>query len=68
MNEDTIYIRNLHADILIGIHPEEKEIQQPVIINIVLHADCKAAASTDNIEHAVDYSFIHDEIFNRNFG
>ena len=28
MNEDTIYIRNLHAAILIGIHPEEKEIQQ----------------------------------------
>ena len=63
-SEDKIHIRNLHADVLIGIYPEEKEIQQPVVINITLITDCALPARTDNIEDAVDYSLIHDEVFN----
>ena len=34
MTEDRILIKNIHADILVGINPEEREIHQPVIVNV----------------------------------
>ena len=64
MTEDRIIIKNIHADILIGINPEEREFRQPVIINVILKTDCSVPGSTDCIRDAVDYSVIHDEIVN----
>ena len=62
MIEDKIILRNLHADILIGINPEEREVRQPVMVNAVLYIDCAKAAASDMITDAVDYSVIHDNI------
>ncbi len=64
MTEDKIYLRNVHADILIGINPEEREVRQPVIVNATLYTDCLSAAQSDNIADAVDYSVLHDEMVN----
>ena len=62
MSRDKILLKNIHADILVGIHPEEKEFKQPIIVNVVLLTDLIKPALTDNIEDAVDYSVIHDRI------
>lgn len=59
---DKIHLRNIKANILIGINPEERVNKQPVHINVTLYTDCSAAAASDNIKDAVDYSVIHDEI------
>lgn len=59
---DRIYLRNINVDILVGILPHEKVNKQPVIINVELITDCSAAAKSDDIADAVDYSVIHDEI------
>jgi len=59
---DKIYIRNIKANILIGINPEEKINKQVVFVNATLFTDCSQAGKTDNIEDAVDYSIIHDDI------
>ena len=62
MSSDKILIKNIRADIIIGINPEEKILKQPVAVNIVLNTDCSRAGMSDNIEDAVDYSVIHDDI------
>lgn len=59
---DKIYLRNIRADILIGINPEERINKQPVSVNVTLITDCSAAAASDDISDAVDYSIIHDDI------
>jgi FolB domain-containing protein len=62
MTDDKIFLRNVHADILIGINPEEREVRQPVIVNATLYTDCASAAQSDRIEDAVDYSVLHDRM------
>ena len=59
---DKIYIRNIRADILIGINPEERINKQPVVVNATLFTNCSKASDSDDIKDAVDYSVIHDEI------
>ena len=59
---DKIFIRNIKAEILIGINPEERINKQPVFVNVTLNTDCAKAGLSDNIADAVDYSIIHDEI------
>ena len=59
---DRIILNNIRLETIIGVYPEEKLKAQPVIINAELLTDCSAAAGSDNIEDAVDYSLIHDEI------
>ncbi len=59
---DKIFIRDINLEILIGINTDEKIHKQPVIINLELEVDITLAAKTDEIENAVDYSLIHDQV------
>lgn len=60
--KDKIYIRNLSQEILIGINPEERINKQQVLVNVTLEVDCTKPCKSDDINDAVDYSVIHDEI------
>lgn len=60
--KDKIYIRNLSQEILIGINPEERITKQKVFVSVTLEVDCSKACKSDNIDDAVDYSIIHDQI------
>lgn len=62
MSEDRIYLRDIEADIIVGILPEEQDAPQPLVVNITLFTDCLSAALSDSIEDAVDYSVIHDDV------
>ncbi len=59
---DKIFIRDIKLEVLIGINPDEKIYKQPVIINLELAVDITSAARTDEIEKAVDYAVIHDQV------
>ena len=59
---DYIYLRNLRASIIVGILEHEKIHKQEVIVNVKLAVDCRPSAATDDINDAVDYSKIHDEL------
>lgn len=52
---DTVFVRNLRAWTLIGIHPHEREGPQEVVITALLGTDTRAAAADDDIHNAIDY-------------
>lgn len=41
-----------------GINPDERTAQQPVLVNATLFADTRAAAASDDIADAVNYRTI----------
>ena len=55
---DKIIIRDLLLRGIIGINPDERVKLQDILINMVIWADIRQAASSDAIEDAVDYKSI----------
>jgi dihydroneopterin aldolase len=43
-----------------GVLPEEKEVAQPFEVDVVLHADLRAAAETDALDATVDYASVFE--------
>ena len=52
---DIVFLRQLQMDAVIGIHDWEREIRQPIILDLELASDTRVAAQTDSIEDALDY-------------
>lgn len=59
---DTIEIRDLLLRAIVGINPDERVNRQDVLINVVLEADLRPAARSDDIRDAVNYRTIAKEI------
>lgn len=55
---DQIQIKDLLLRTIIGINAEERRARQDALINIVLHADTRAAGASDDINDAVNYRTI----------
>jgi FolB domain-containing protein len=55
---DKIIIRDLLLRGIIGINPDERVKLQDILINMVIWADIRQAATSDAIEDAVDYKSI----------
>lgn len=55
---DLVKIRNLRAWSLIGVHPHERLQRQEIRIDVWLETDHRAAAASDNIVDALDYSAV----------
>jgi dihydroneopterin aldolase len=43
-----------------GVLPREKDEPQPFVIDVVLHADLRQAAMTDDLAATVDYAALYD--------
>ena len=52
---DCILIRYLLVRGIVGVNPEERRTKQDVVINLELFVDTRAAAASDDIDHAVNY-------------
>lgn len=52
---DKIFISDLRIETVIGIYDWEREIRQPVSIDLEMAADIRAAAASDAIEDTLDY-------------
>ncbi len=59
---DKIIIRDLLLRGIIGINPDERIKQQDILINVVMFADIRKAAVSDQIVDAVDYKAITKQI------
>ena len=59
---DKIFVKDLLVRGIIGINPEERIKLQDILINLVLYADTRAAAQTDDIDKAVNYKSITKRI------
>ncbi|PTU29078.1 dihydroneopterin aldolase [Stenotrophobium rhamnosiphilum] len=59
---DKVFIRGLQAHTVIGIYDWEQRAERPLIIDIVVGVDTRAAAASDNIRDAVNYHAISDAV------
>jgi 7,8-dihydroneopterin aldolase/epimerase/oxygenase len=55
---DTIFIRDLRVETVVGIYDWERRIRQTVSLDLDMGADIKAAANSDRIEDTLDYKAV----------
>lgn len=55
---DIVFLHGLRIETVIGIYDWEKEIKQPVVLDLEMSADVARAAATDRIEDALNYKAI----------
>ncbi len=54
--EDSLRIPRIRARCILGVRPWERRRRRRVDISLTIEADLAAAAASDSLEHAVDYS------------
>lgn len=62
MAEDLILIEGLAVETVIGVFDWEREIQQRLLIDLQLHTDIARAASSDDLQHTLNYKAISDAV------
>src|SRR5207302_1143330 len=55
---DYVSIRDLSVPAVIGVHDWEREVEQTLIFSVDMAADVRAAAATDDLADALDYSAV----------
>lgn len=59
---DSVQIRGLAVDTIIGVFDWEQRVKQTLLIDIDLHYNISAAANNDDLRQAVDYQAVADRI------
>lgn len=57
-NSDTLFLRELEVDCIIGVNDWERMVEQTVSIDYEIPCDIRPAAQSDDIEDATDYKSI----------
>ncbi|MEM8498739.1 MAG: dihydroneopterin aldolase [Pseudomonadota bacterium] len=60
--QDTIVIKELQAETLIGVYDWEQTVRQTVLIDIELRYNMQKAAQSDDLAAAVDYKTLCDRV------
>ncbi|MFT5448755.1 MAG: dihydroneopterin aldolase [Gammaproteobacteria bacterium] len=55
---DTIFIRELTVETVIGIYDWEREIKQPVVFDLDMACDVARAAASDSVDDALNYKAV----------
>ncbi|MCO6449835.1 MAG: dihydroneopterin aldolase [Caldilineales bacterium] len=55
---DKVIIKDLLLRGIVGINPDERVKKQDILVNLVLWADMRQAAASDDIAHAVNYKTV----------
>ncbi len=55
---DTIFLRGLAVECIIGFIDWERRVKQTVIIDLEMPVDCAAAAARDDVEDTLDYKSV----------
>ena len=55
---DTVFIRDLRIETVIGIYDWEREIRQTVCLDLEMATDIRQAAQSDSIEDTLDYKSV----------
>ncbi len=59
---DTVFIRDLSMDAVIGVFGWERQVRQKITINLEMATNIRKAAETDNLEYTIDYKAISQRI------
>lgn len=57
-NRDTIFLRDLRIETIVGIWEWERKIRQTVSIDLEMAADIRKAAATDSIDDTLNYKSV----------
>ena len=57
-----VFIRALRIDTVIGVHDWERQVQQSLLLDLEMSADIRAAAASDEVADALDYSAVADRL------
>jgi len=55
---DIVYIRGLEVKTVIGVYDWEREIKQPISVDLDMATDITKAAATDKHEYVLDYKIV----------
>ena len=59
---DKVFVEGLEIDALIGVYDWERLIQQRLVFDIEMETDIKKAASTDDVQYALDYASVSEAV------
>ncbi len=59
---NTVYIRGLRAQAIIGVYEWERHIRQTLVLDLEMASDTARAAASDEIDHALDYAAISQQV------
>ncbi|MEC7119571.1 MAG: dihydroneopterin aldolase [Pseudomonadota bacterium] len=59
---DTVIIEGLQLQAVVGVFEWERQIKQPLWLDLVLSVDTHLAASTDDLVHAVNYQHVSERV------
>jgi len=59
---DLVSVRDLSVSAIIGVHRWEREIEQALVVSVDMEADVRAAAASDDLAEALDYSAVAEAI------
>ncbi|MBX2837857.1 MAG: dihydroneopterin aldolase [Gammaproteobacteria bacterium] len=59
---DTIFIRGIAVEAIIGIYEHERVNRQPVIVDLELDTDISAAVQSERVEDALDYESLTNSV------
>ncbi len=59
---DTVFIRDLSLEAVIGVFGWERQVQQKITINLEMATDITHAARTDDLSYTLDYKAISQRI------
>lgn len=62
MSCDTVFIKGLKTEGVIGVFDWEREIRQPLYIDVTMATDIRLAAAHDDLTDTLDYKAITDRI------
>ncbi|MGQ0586672.1 MAG: dihydroneopterin aldolase [Gammaproteobacteria bacterium] len=59
---DTIRIKGLKVEAIVGVHDWERKLPRPVIVDVELQTDVARAAKNDSLKDALDYAAVAQEV------
>ena len=59
---DKVFINGLRAETVIGVYEWERNIRQPLIFDLEVATDNRAAAKDDGLTKAIDYAAISQRV------
>lgn len=59
---DTIFIRGLKVETIIGIYDWERTLKRPLVFDVELGFDTREAASSDRMRDSIDYAAVGQTI------
>lgn len=59
---DVVFVKGLKVETVIGVYDWERAINQPILIDIALETDVSKAALSDDVNDALNYKAVCDDV------